>query len=628
MQDPIVIDYETMPIEQRPNFPPRPVGVALDFPGMAPFYLAWGHSSGNNSTEGEAKEWVWKARRAPNPKLYHNCKFDLAVEVEGWGMPMPHWAEYEDSMFLAFLCDPHARELGLKPLAVDWLNEPPEERDAIVEWVKAHAAELKQSYPEYAQLFGTGKRDAGAWIFATPAELAGPYAVGDVRRTRGLWNHMAPLVWENNMWAAYEREKKLVPIFMENEREGMRVNMERLEVDCHLYERTFDGVEEWLGKALGQPGINIDADQDVAQALIRCGYVPEHAFPRTEPSRKHPSGQLSVSKENLTPDLFVGEAGAQVASVLGYRNRLKTCLTMFMLPWRDQARRNNGHITTNWNQVRGPDNGTRSGRPSCNKHNFLNISKNFNGRDDGFVSPPGVPELPLVRKYVVADEGGKFMHRDFSQQELRLFAHYEQGELNRNYNGNALLDVHEMVGADIIRIAQREIERTKIKTLNFQGIYGGGVPALMRKVRCSLEEARELKKLHKQALPGLETTNNAIKAVVGRGLPIRTWGGRLYFPERPGPDGRSKVYKLLNYLIQGSAADFTKECLIEWYHHPDREARFMVTVYDEINASAPIDVAEKQMALLREVMERPRLSVPMVSDGKWGFSWGELEKCA
>jgi hypothetical protein len=62
---------------------------------------------------------------------------------------------------------------------------------------------------------------------------------------------------------------------------------------------------------------------------------------------------------------------------LGYRNRLKTCLDMFMRPWLEQASNYGGYITTNWNQVRGAGGGTRTGRPSTNEHNFLNISKDF-----------------------------------------------------------------------------------------------------------------------------------------------------------------------------------------------------------------------------------------------------------
>jgi hypothetical protein len=53
-----------------------------------------------------------------------------------------------------------------------------------------------------------------------------------------------------------------------------------------------------------------------------------------------------------------------------------------------------------------------------------------------------------------------------------------------------------------------------------------------------------------------------------------------------------------------------------------------VTVYDEINISASHDTADEEMTWLREVMEAPRLDVPMLSSGKRGPNWGSLEKCA
>ena len=135
-----------------------------------------------------------------------------------------------------------------------------------------------------------------------------------------------------------------------------------------------------------------------------------------------------------------------------------------------------------------------------------------------------------------------------------------------------------------------------------------------------------MKAFHNKALPGRVTLNEEIKRIVQRDDPIRTWGGRLYYPEAPGADGRSKIYKLINYIVQGSAADLTKQALIDWAAAGPK-ARFLVTVYDEINLSCPVTLADGEMALLKEVMERPRLSVPMRSSGKRGPSWGLLEKC-
>jgi len=636
----VALDFETLPIAGRPAYPPHPVGLAVHADGMSPRYLSWGHATGrNNSGESEAKELLWRIWCDPNAStLWHNAKFDLAVATERWGFPMLPWHRVHDTTFIAFLLDPHSRSAGLKNLAADLLDMPPEERDAVAEWVVAHSAQLIAAYPQYVPLSKqTGKRktkltakDAGAFIFAAPAELVEPYAIGDVVRTRALFDYGYPVICRHGMDDAYNRERQLLPILMENERLGMRVDPQ-LAADCEHYRKAFDFAEDWLRRELKASGLNFDADADVAETLLTRGIVPQDNFTLTT------SGQYSMSKEFLLPELFTGPNGATVASVLGYRNRLKTCLTMFMEPWRDQALQMNGRITTNWNQIRGyGDGGTRTGRPSTNKHNFLNISKSFEGRDDQYQHPSiradvfggSLPLLPLVRAYIWPDDGEIFCHRDFSGQELRIFAHFEQGALWQQYQENPALDPHAFIGAELMAVARREIERTRVKTLNFQGMYGGGIPALQKKLRCSLAEAKELKEFHNQALPGRVTLNEEIKRVILRGEPIRTLGGRLYFEEPRGPDGRSKIYKLINYIIQGSAADLTKQAIIDWYGCAERRARFLVTVYDEIDISAPADVAVQQMALLRDVMQAPRmgLTVPMLSDGKWGRSWGTVVK--
>lgn len=629
----VFADFETWPIQRRPHYPPRPVGLALYAADQAPVYMAFGHDTGNTASEGAARAVLLRLWSDPGVELcFHNAKFDLAVAMERWQLPELPWQRVHDTMFLSFLCDPHSRSIGLKALAAEHLDMPPDERDDVAGWVQEHKRELTARWPE----LGTVKKGKeGAWIFAAPGDLVAPYAIGDVVRTAGLFAKMLPLVERHGMAAAYDRERQLLPILMRNEREGMRTDMALLQQDVERYGAAFAFVEDWLRRILRASGLNFDADQDVAAVLIERGVVPESNFARTAPTNRSPNGQLSMSKDNLLPELFIGPSGREVASALGYRNRLKTCLDMFMRPWLAQAEVSNGYITTNWNQTRGyGDGGTRTGRPSTNEHNFLNISKSFEGRDDQYEHPAflSLPPLPLCRQYIVPDEGEVFLHRDFSGQELRVFAHFEQGALWEQYQANPALDVHAYVGGEFMRAAGREIERTKVKVMNFQSLYGGGIPALQAKLRISTAEAREMKNFHNQALPGRQILNDEIKRVTRRGDPIRTWGGRLYFVEPPGPDGRSKDYKLINYLVQGSAADLTKQAIIEW-DAAQREippwvkpARFLISVYDEIDLSAESEFAPQHMRLLKDVMERPRLSVPMLSDGKWGEAWGRLQK--
>lgn len=631
----ITIDFETKPIKRRPEYPPLPVGCAFRWPGERGFYMAADHPTGNNCTPHDIKAELDRAWHSGLPLLFFNAKFDLAVAYERLGMPKLPWQRVHDAMFLAFLCDPHAKKLGLKNLAEDLLEWPPEERDAVADWVIAHKQQLLQVYPWNRRINKkTGKpvdnitpSEVGRWIFAAPGDVVGPYAIGDVDRTLALHEHLWPIVQDNGMGAAYDRERQVMPIFMENEEVGIRTDLETLGQDVEGYGWHMQTVEDWLRKTLRASGLNFDADADVASVLLDRGVVPEENWQETA------GGALSMSKDNLLPEHFTGPGGAEIASALGYRNRLKTCLTMFMQPWLEQASQRGGYISTNWNQTRGGDNGgTRTGRPSTSDPNLLNVSKSWMGRDDGYVPPHflGVPELPLVRRYLLADEGDTLLDVDFNGQEMRIFAHFEQGALWAQYQQNPRLDVHGYVGSEIKRLVGRELERGKIKVLNFQALFGGGVPAAQRKLKCSLIEAKEYKAFHDRALPGRLILNEEIKRVVRRGDPIRTWGGRLYHVEPPGFSKRHNRhmtydYKLINYLIQGSAADLTKQAMIDWYNHPKRNGRFVVQVYDEIVTSSPREIALGQLSLLTEIMEQPRISVPMVADPELGANWQEVK---
>ena len=627
----VTIDFETAAIQPRPTYPPEPVGVAIHAAGTPPRYLAWGHPEGNNCARGDALEILHQIHADEKAEvLYHNAAFDLSVSVERLGLPMLPWRRIHDTMFLLFLHDPHAKSLGLKDSAESILGWPPEEQDAVHDWIYAHCNELVARYGGKITRAKSGENSPAAWISKAPGDLVGRYAIGDVKRTAALFEHLHPLIVSAGMEAAYDRERRLLPILMENERIGLRVDLAALESDVPKYEVALLNVEAAMRRYLEAWSLNFDADREVAEIFQSRGAVHEDAWKLTEKS-----GELSVSKDNLPPEAFVNPL---LASAFGYRNRLVTCLKMFMRPWLAKGSANGGYINPRWNQVRGSRGGTRSGRPSMEDPNLLNVSKRFEDRSDGYMHPEllGLPRLPLVRKYVLPDEGHVFLHRDFKQQEVRIFAHFESGELYDAYKADPLLNPHKWLAAEIERITGKTLEHTRVKNVTFSRLYGGGEGAVMRQARCSSRaEAKELLAFHDRALPGRKVLYDELLRKARRGEPIRTWGGRLYHVEPPSFSkklGRvmSYEYKLMNYLVQPSAADCTKEAICRWHYDsgaPTRGARFLLTVYDEINISAPSWSASMEMNFLRDVMNGIELDVPLLSDGKWGASWGTLEKC-
>jgi DNA polymerase I-like protein with 3'-5' exonuclease and polymerase domains len=74
-------------------------------------------------------------------------------------------------------------------------------------------------------------------------------------------------------------------------------------------------------------------------------------------------------------------------------------------------------------------------------------------------------------------------------------------------------------------------------------------------------------------------------------------------------------YKLVNVLIQGSAADCTKEALIRFDEVRKPHWKIILNVHDQITASVPPKEVKAAMEALRVSMESVEFSVPMLSEG-------------
>lgn len=608
----VTFDFETDAIEARPSYPPKPCGVSIKYRGKAARYFAFGHPTENNSTKAEAKAALTAAYKSGLPLLGQNLKFDVDVAEVHFGLKIPSWERLHDTLYLLFLNNPHARSLSLKPSAETLLGMKPEERDAVFDWLVEHSFLIKSQW-----------KKAGAFISKAPGKLVAPYANGDCIRTEKLFDFLLPKIDAAGMLGAYNRERRLMPILLANERAGMRVDVNALESDLKVYQAAQVKADAWLRKRLKTPLLNIDSDVELADALEKNKVVTR--WIRT------PTGKRSTAKKNMTVDLFDDK---KVFTALGYRGRIGTCMSMFMESWLSMATSNKGMIFTNWNQVRqthGDEGnvGARTGRLSCSP-NFMNVPKDWHDKLDGYEHPKflGVLELPFMRKYILPDKGGLFGHRDYSQQEPRILGHFENDKLCAQYNNDPTTDVHSYVNEQIRLLTGLVLSRRAAKTTILGMIYGMGLGTLAQRLGVDVEMAKKIRNAMYTAVPGLRVIEQETKMRGKMGQPVKTWGGRLYYCEEPRLIGGRMCtfeYKLLNYLIQGSAADCTKQAVIN-YDNTKREGRFLVTVHDEINISAPKSAIKREMKILKDAMSDVEFDVPMVSDAKTGLTWGTLTK--
>jgi len=212
----ITIDFESLPIEPRPDFPPKPVCVSIKKFGCKPVF-AFGKEA-------------MRAALAPifagkEELLFHNAAFDVCVAVEKLGLRMPKWQRIHDTKFLLFLHDPY-KSLSLKPACKLLLGIGEEDQIELKEWIYRNVEEAR------------GKKEWGKWIGYAPKRLLEQRAHGDTMRTEALFKKLMPEIHRLGMDAAYDRERRLLPMLLENSREGIRVNAKAIKGKLYNGDKT------------------------------------------------------------------------------------------------------------------------------------------------------------------------------------------------------------------------------------------------------------------------------------------------------------------------------------------------------------------------------------------------------
>jgi DNA polymerase-1 len=564
---------------------------------------------------------VWKHK---DGLLFQNGKFDVDVAEIHFGLKPPVWNKIHDTLFLLFLDDPHQQELGLKPSATRLLGLLPDEQDAVMDWLLKHqpVEGIKLSKSKSSPHYWAG------YISEAPGDLVGVYANGDVIRTERIFKLLYPKTVTRGMSGAYDRERRLMPVLLEMERQGLPVDLKRLRRDVADYESWLDRLNVWMIKSLEcQQDINLDSADQLIEAMIAAGKVDSSLMSRTA------NGKISTAKTSL----LLGVTDKQLLAALQYRTQLNTCLNTFMKPWLLTAEVSRGLIFTNWNQVKQPSGdsnvGTRTGRLSSTP-NFQNIPKEFDPlfhhEKKGLPKCPvrGLPPLPCVRSYIVPFKGEVLIDRDYSQQEPRILAHFDGGQLLIKYLDNPWIDFHDYARDELAKMG-KIYERKPVKNTNLGLIYGMGKGKLALKNGMSVEEADELKKAILRLYPGLAEMYKDMKMRALNRQPVRTWGGRKYYCEEPRiVDGRMRQfdYKLVNVLIQGSAADCTKEAIIRYHAKKSPFAKLLLNVHDQITVSVPKYLVKTEMEVLRQCMESVEFDLPILSEGSTSSThWDDLK---
>jgi DNA polymerase I-like protein with 3'-5' exonuclease and polymerase domains len=589
----ITIDFETEAIVFGSATPPKPVGLAIrDEEGYCQ-YLAFGHPTENNTDWDYVGETLARLWASDQMIIGHNLMgFDKEVAEYWFKLPYRDHLLFHDTLFQAYLIDANTPSLKLKDLAANWLGMPADGQEALQNWILANVPECRT------------RKQTGEYICRAPGNLVGEYAMDDVRMTFALHEYCIAKLAE--MEEPYDRELKLSPILARIQRGGIRVNDVQLAADYEVAIEKLHDLDDKVRKELSAPNLNPGSSKELIRALQQGGY---EGFLLT------PTGAPSANKESLAGVL---RAAPELSKLLHSRATYATLTGTFMHPWLELCKLNGGTINPSYNQVRNPEGfGTRTGRLSSTNPNGQNIPV-FEGID--WYGDP----FPLMRSYCLPDADMVWYSVDFKAQEPRLAAHFEDGLLMEAFCEDVNLDpyifVMQLVGGDVTR------KDAKVVFLGL--LYSMGAAALADKLGCDTARATALRNAIRAAIPDINSLDRDCKRRFEMGLPIKTLGGRFVHCEPPS-NGRVWAYKALNLLIQGSAADQTKEAIIyadDQLRARKIPSRLLGTVHDEINLCAPAKCNSQIEDVMQEAANALPCDVFMGITMGVGNNWAEASK--
>lgn len=401
----------------------------------------------------------------------------------------------------------------------------------------------------------------------------------------------------------YEIEMPLVPVLVNIESNGVRLDTEALKQSSEHFTTRLQSIEKEI-YTLAEGEFNIASPKQVGEILFDKLKIVEKA-------KKTKTGQYVTSEEVLES---LRNKHDIIGKILEYRG-LKKLLSTYIDALPQLINPQTGHIHTSFNQTV-----TATGRLSSSNPNLQNIPiRDEDGKE--------------IRKAFIPDDGCSFFSADYSQIELRIMAHLSEDKnmIDAFLSG---YDIHAATAAKIYKVDIKEVTadmRRKAKTANFGIIYGISVFGLAERMNVDRKEAKEL-------IDGYFETYPQVKSYMDKSIQVAREHGyveTIFHRKRFLPDinSRNAVVRgyaernAINAPIQGSAADIIKVAMARIYERFKAEglkAKMILQVHDELNFSVPAKEKEIVEQVVIEEMEKAyRMHVPLKADCGWGTNWLE-----
>lgn len=265
---------------------------------------------------------------------------------------------------------------------------------------------------------------------------------------------------------------------------------------------------------------------------------------------------------------------------------------------------------------------TRTGRLSSIEPNLQNIPmRSEYGR--------------LIRKAFIPESNSVILSSDYSQIELRVFAHLSGvNDLINAFNEG--IDIHTKTAMDIFKVPQEGVTknmRRQAKAVNFGILYGISSYGLAEDLGIPVKEAKEFINKYFDTYPGvrdymdkeIETAkkNGYVKTIMNRKRVIDELKSTNYMIRNMGER------MALNTPVQGSASDILKKAMIEIdeiFEKENIKSKMLLQVHDELIFNVYDDEIDKVKEIVYNTMTNVfDLKVPLDVDIELGNNWYEAK---
>ena len=421
----------------------------------------------------------------------------------------------------------------------------------------------------------------------------------------------------------YEMECKLVPILLDMKKRGIRVDEKRMAELAAKVQEKADEQERKLIDMYGVTGEMISSGKKLGARLNEMGI---HSPIRTATGAEswaegalvrihHPVIPMIQEYKNYDSILNKYLRGSLSRTVINGRIH---CTFLPMLRDKESGMGGGGTVT---------------GRFSCKAPNLQQIPARNKGHGQDFSQD--------MRSLFLPEEGKMIAALDYSQIEAVLLGHYAQGQQATWFREQlkAGADLHNIV-MGMTGITYRPV----VKTFNYGCIYGMGWKTAMEKnytlfEKLAAEEGLDIETFTKdiyynyhKKFPVIKDTMEWCQNIAKAQGYIDTMGGRRQHKPKPAYDPATGkindfIYKMLNKLIQGTAADILKTALINAYEAGIYDVLDLhLLVHDEQVVSTPFTkegceaTVELQQTMANVYKEQ--LLVPIKAECELGPNWG------